>query len=137
MNWWLIIRTPEGAHAWPVWGEDDQPDEALINAARVATGFPAHDQWTEGSGYDVQLTLGDPHPTLLEQAAVGTRDDLSNVDVRLVTAHADARATAARQSIVDGAKAALVDLDDETLKAVLADPALAKRAGIMRRAKGG
>lgn len=111
MNWWLIIRTPDGVHAWPVWEEHGESDETLINAARVSAGFPAHDQWGN-DGFDIQLTLGDPHPTLLERATVGTVEDLRQVAAVAVTAHADARAAAIRQTQIDAARTAYALLDD-------------------------
>ena len=122
MNWWwLIVRTPDAIHVWPVWGETDQPDEALINAARVAVGFPAHDNWPDdGSGYSVALTLGEPHHTLLAQATVGTVADLSKVDPAAVQAYATARVAAGRQAQIDAAKMALMQLDPAGKAAAIA-----------------
>jgi hypothetical protein len=128
MNWWLIIRTPDGIYCWPVWGEHDAPDETLINAARVAVGFPAHDDWIDdGSGHSVSLTLGDLHPTLMARATVGTVADLNEVDAQLVAAHVQARAASMVQARKAAAQRVLADLDDATLKAVVTDPATAAR----------
>jgi len=80
-HWHLIIRTPDGqVHVWPVWTEDEEPDESLIHAARTAVGFPASDDWIlDQSGWDLQLSLDEPHPMLMRGAVVGAFDELRSV----------------------------------------------------------
>jgi hypothetical protein len=93
--WWLIIKTPQAVHCWNIGNPDDLGRDDLLDRARVASGFPASDDWiSNGSGYDLQITYGEPHPSLLERATVGTVADLSKVDAELVAQHADARRAA-------------------------------------------
>lgn len=131
---WLIIHTPDGVFVWPVWEDDAEPDASLIDAARVLVGYPADDipvrTDTDTDGYDIQLAPGEPHASLLARATVGSVADLRKVDATAVATHVQARVAAARQSTVDAAKAVLANLDDDTLKAVLADPAVAQRATV-------
>ena len=109
MNWWLIIRTPTGVFAWSVWGENDEPDEALIDAARVLTGVPADDGWIFDRSYDLQLTRGEPHPSL--QATISAVADLLAVsDITLNTYRAE-RIRVGRQTQIDAVKAAYDLLD--------------------------
>jgi len=118
--WWLIVNTPQGTYAWPVWEDGEPADEKLLNAARVVTGFPADNSWVnDGSGYDIQMTLDTPHPSLLSKATVGTVEDLRAVSARVVDAHANERATAARAAAVEDARAVLASLDPEVLAAAL------------------
>lgn len=122
MTWWLIIHTPTGVYTWPVWGEADPPDEDLINRARVAAGFPDHDRWaTDGSDWDVQATLGEPHPKLLERAKVGTIDDLRKVDAAAVGAHVKGRKASGRRARMDHIRVMLAELDADELAQVMAE----------------
>lgn len=124
MNTWLIIHTPAGAvHAWEVWAEDEPPDNAIIDAARVSTGFPANDEWAHDEyGWDIQLTLGRPHDKLMKRATVGTVEELRKVDAAAVQAHTAGRLEATQRAHVDELRARLAELDDETLAAVLGGP---------------
>jgi hypothetical protein len=133
-EWWLIIGTPDGPHCWPV-GDDPAELEHLVAAGRVLAGFPASEAWVDdGTAWDVQLTAGEPHDTLLVSAGdrVGTLEDLRKVDSGLVVAHQAARAEWLRARNVETVKLMLVALDADTLAAVLADPAVATR---VRRAR--
>jgi hypothetical protein len=121
VNWWLIIRNQAGEiFAWEVWPDGELPDDQLINAARVAVGFPADDAWSmDGTGWDIQLTLDRPHKTLMDRATVGTVETLGKADPAAVQAHADARAEATRRAHIDELRARLAGMDDDTLSAVL------------------
>lgn len=142
MDWWLIVHTPTGVRCWPIGDPDPVEREALINAGRVLAGVAADELWAgddEDSGWVVSLSPGEPHPTLLAQAAVGTLDDLGKADPAAVAAHVAGRAQwhAARQikiarerlAALDNAElaTALAALADADLAAVLADPAVADR----------
>lgn len=121
VNWWLIIEAPgDNIYAWEVWPNGEPPDETIINAARVAVGFPADDRWvTDGSGWDVQLTLDRPHDKLMARATAGALDDLRKIDPAAVQEHADARAEAARVVDTTDLRARLAELDEATLAEVL------------------
>jgi len=136
MDWWLIIHTPDGPWCWPV-GEDEAERERLVNAGRVLAGFPADETWVDdGSVWTVMLTLGEPHGSLLVSAGdrVGTLADLRKVPGKQVDAHQIARAEWARVRNVEAFSAALASLDEETMAAVLADPAVSLR--VARRGRG-
>lgn len=125
MSQWLILHTPDGV--WCADLGDPGPDELerLLNAARVATGFPANDDWVaDGSDWDIQLG-GPPPPSVLETATVASAADLEAVDRTAVAKHAEARRTAARQAQVIDVQAMLASLDSDVLARVLADPQLA------------
>lgn len=120
MNWWLIIHTPTGdVYTWEVWPEGDEPDDAVINAARVAAGYPADDAAVREDGWDIQLTLNRPHDKLMARATARHRDDLRKVDPAEVAQHADERAANARRAFTAELRARLADLDDDTLTEVL------------------
>ncbi len=105
-QWWLIARSPGQVFCWPAWLDGSPPDETLINTARVAAGFPADEKWPDG--FDLQLTLGEPHPSILGAAAPA---DLAKVDPAAVAAHAAARAKAAQTQLLAAAQAAYDLLD--------------------------
>jgi hypothetical protein len=119
MMWWLIIHTPDGVFTWPAWGEKDPIDEDLINRARVAAGFPDHDRWaTDGSAFDLQLTLGKPHDNLLKRATVGKAEDLRKVDAGAVAKHAEGREADFRRVRREHVAALVADLSDDDLAAL-------------------
>lgn len=126
MSTWALIRTPGGVHVWDLGDGDDAQRTDLINRARVTAGFPADDAWV-GSGYDLSLSSGAPHPSLLDRATVGTVEDLSKVDARLVDQHVAARLQAHHATAVAGAKRAILALDEARLEQVLDDPEVAAR----------
>lgn len=114
LNWWLIVQTPAGVWAWDC-GEDYEAaiDMELHNAARVIGGFVEHDdprRWID-EGYDIQLSRGTPHPTLLRRATVGTAADLAAVDRDAVGRHAAGRAEFYRGQRLAAAVDALGALD--------------------------
>lgn len=128
MMWWLVITTRAGVYAWPVWEDGEHPDERLINAARVLTGFPADDSsWVVDRGYDLQLTPGTPHHTLLARATVGTVDDLRAVHDAKVDEHVAARVDAHQAVLVASAKDALAALPPELLALVVTHPDLVEQ----------
>lgn len=137
---WLILGTPDGPRLWPVGDTMPADIEALINAARVITGFPATDSWIqEGPPWDVQIASGDPHPDLMAQATVGTVEELRAVTADRVAAYAAGRAQWAKASAVDAVAAAMGALDAESQRAVLSkcgisttNPATAPAKGAIR-----
>jgi|SRR5881394_2073414 len=130
-QWWIIIHAPNGtAYTWPA---GDNPGDDELNAARTLVGFPANDDWVDDdSGWQIMLTGGEPHQTLMDRAIVG---DLRKADPAAVAAHAETR----RQGYIvrrsAAVKAALLALDDAALAALLADPAVADR--VVVKPKGG
>lgn len=68
-QWYLILVTPTGTHVYPV-PADDAGRAAAIAAARRVHEVPALDT----PGWDVSLSLGEPHPSLLARPGV-TRHD--------------------------------------------------------------
>ena len=128
MSTWLIIGTPSGIRCWDLGEPDDDERATLVEAARVLMDFPAHDEWVlTQTPFDVQLTEGEPHPTLLERATVGTVDELRTADPAAVEEHAAARRAAARERDVEAMKTALAAMSPEVLAAVLAHPDVATR----------
>lgn len=121
--WWLVITTPDGIRCWPVWGEHDAPEPDLIDAARALVGFPAHEGWAteDQSTYLVQLTLGEPHASLLARAVVGDVSELRGVKPDLVEADRSSRRDAVKQDQVDAARAVLARLDPDAVTEVLAE----------------
>lgn len=118
---WIIIRTPLGVHVW-------EADIDLVDAARVAAGFPVGDAWALDDGeWDLAVDPGDdpPHPSLLAGAlVVGTADDLRAVDPKALEAHKLECLRVRRQTQIDSVKAAYAALDEEGKAAVLADMAV-------------
>ena len=67
--WYLIVRTPtEGSHIYPV-GTDSGAFEGYVQAAVSIHGAPEDWAFT-GLGWDLSLTQGEPHSTLLAQSTV-------------------------------------------------------------------
>jgi hypothetical protein len=131
--WWLYIRTPSGNFCWSV---GSPPSDDVVNAARVVTGFPAHDDWAEdGSGFDLSTAPGDPHAEYLQrhQPTIGTLAALLAVDRAAVAEHAAARAEWGRARDVEVVATMLSTLDTDTLAAVLADPAVAEAVAATRK----
>lgn len=136
-TWWIIIhkpgpryqvdRTDLHPYTWPA---GDEPGDDQLNAARTLVGFPPNDDWVDDdSGWQLLLTKGRPHPTLMARATVGTFSDLGQADSAAVAAHAETRRQGYADRRAKFAKAALAELDDATLSTVLADPDIAKRTG--------
>ena len=127
-DWWLYIRTPDANFVWPV--GPPPLDDDVVNAARVATGFPAHENWIhDNQGYDLSYSPGEPHPRYVElhEPVHGTPEDLRKVDRTAVAEHVAAREQWQRNRHLDAVKAALAELDDDALAEVLAHPSVAKR----------
>jgi len=121
MNQWLIIRTPGGVQCWDLGHPTDVERELLVNAARVAVDFPAHDEWAhDGSPWDVQVTFGQPHPSLLARATVGSVADLAAADPAAIATHQAQRVVAASQDRIGAARAVLAALDPAERAQVLA-----------------
>lgn len=133
-DWWLIIHTPDGPWCWAIGDPGDDERERLVAAGRVLAGFPADETWADDdSPWNVQLTLGQPHHTLIaraheahDAAGVGTVTNLRAVKAELVDAHQAAREEWHKARYVDAVALALAGLDEESLAAVLAHPALAQ-----------
>jgi hypothetical protein len=119
-EWWIIIHAPEGGvYAWPAGGD---PGDAELNAARTLVGFPPNDDWIDDdSGWQLMLTNGEPHHTLMERAIVGTLADLNKVDPTAVAEHSETRRRGYVTRRAAAVLTALAALDDETLTVVLAD----------------
>lgn len=124
---WLIVHTPDGPLCWNLGSPTDDELEPLINAARLAAGVPANEDWIQdGSGFAVMLTRGAPHDTLLARATIGAVAELRAADRAAVEEHAAGRRAAAHERSVAAATNALAGLPPEVLAAVLAHPDLAE-----------
>lgn len=42
----------------------------IVDAIRTSLGFPIRGRWFSRDGWDSQLTVGEPHPTLMAAATV-------------------------------------------------------------------
>lgn len=123
MTLWLIAHTPHGVRCWDL-GVDELPDDvdALVAAAGLTVGLPADGPWVDTAGeWDLSLTVGQPHQTLLERATVADAAALRTVDPTRLAAYRQAQAHAIRATKVDAARAALAALDVADVADVLAD----------------
>lgn len=119
MDWWLIVNTPSGVHCWPVGGLDHT---AAVLAAKSILGVPpGPDPMVDASPWDVQLTCGEPHPTLLAQATIRETTELHSVDPAALAAYAAAEAAAHSGGYEQAVREALAALDDARRSAVLAE----------------
>lgn len=117
--WWAIVRTPDGVSLWPV-GEQ-VPDLRLVTAARVLTYYPAGDLWVGAGEYDLSLSLGEPHPKLIEKAKrIGTVEELRKVDTSDLDIHEADMLAAGRAQREAYAKVALAALDADARARVVA-----------------
>lgn len=118
MNWWLIIKTPTGVHAWQVDDDPDPADTAL--RARVLLDMPPGDRWQiEPNGWDVQLTPGPPHPNLA--ATERPVAELARVNAAAVADYAAAGQADAEQVQVAAAREVLAGLPDDVKASLLAE----------------
>lgn len=62
-DYWLLAASPAGERTAVHLGDIDPGDSVLIAAARASIGVPAGDSLA--TGWDVQLTPGEPHPEWL------------------------------------------------------------------------
>jgi hypothetical protein len=117
MTWWLVIHAPDGRVYVHDTGSDQAVTDDVVNTVRVAAGFPADDEWiSDGSGWDLKATPGEPHPKLMARATVL---DLSAVDPAEVSDHGRRRQAGYRAARVAAAKAMLDSLDpDERAEAL-------------------
>lgn len=71
-DWYLILRTPgDGVHVYPI--ADDSPGSAALRDAQLAAASSIHsvpNDWVNVSGWDMSVTQGEPHPSLLATANV-------------------------------------------------------------------
>lgn len=117
---WLIIATPDGPRAWNL-GTPGRNETDLIARGRIVAGVPAHNGWvTDGSGYMVSITFGEPHATLL--GAVGTLDELAEIHPDKVAEYQADIDEATRAEHVAQAAAYLAGMDPLLLAAVMAHP---------------
>lgn len=117
---WLIIKTPDGYRSWNL-GTPGRDEADLIARARVVAGLPAHNRWvTDGSDWDVSVTWGTPHPSVM--GTVGTLDELAEVHADKVTEYQADIDEAARAADVAATAAYLAGLDPLLLAAVMAHP---------------
>jgi hypothetical protein len=72
-HWWLIIRTPDGMHIYELGEVDGEDLSAAIMARAAEVGVP--DDWyaRPEEGWELSLTAGEPHPSVMEQATTVTR----------------------------------------------------------------
>lgn len=121
MSQWVIIRAGGMVHCFDL--GDEAPDgtvQLLVAAARVLVGFPAHDDWVADPELDVQLTFGEPHPTLLARPGMrGTASDLMAVDPVAIADHQLQRHQTAAAARIAAVKAALAALDPDERAQVL------------------
>lgn len=122
MDWWLIIRINGQAHAWQVGSSDDDDRlQEIIMRARVQLGVPAGDIWVDSSGVDLQLTVGEPHPSL--QAVVHRLAELDAVDPAALATYRTESNQARRQVRMDSVRAALAGLPVDERRIVAAEHA--------------
>lgn len=70
--WYLIVVTPTGTHVYPVVPADDAGRAAAVSAARRTHSVPADD--VDAAGWDLSLSQGEPHPSLLARPDVTLHD---------------------------------------------------------------
>jgi hypothetical protein len=135
-EWWLIIHAPGGPWCWPLGGDQSERDR-LVAAGRVLAGFPADEAWVDDdSKLAVMVSLGEPHPTLIARATVGTLADLRKVDQALVDAHQAGRAQWSHTRQVEALALMLATMDSDTLATALADPAIAAKVAAVSAGEG-
>lgn len=123
MSQWLIIHKGPDWHVWPL-GDDLTDDELqdLIMRARCAVEFPDGDDWVKDIAQTtIQVTHGEPHPTMLARATVHDRGDLKAVDPAALTTYRGRCAAAARRVRLDAARAAMTLLSVDELAQLLAE----------------
>lgn len=110
-NWWLIVRVDGATHCWEL-ADTSDPDrlQDTVDRARVQVQFPPGDDWIAGDTRQnaVQLTQGEPHPSLMATAATHQLADLDRVTAQALAAYraasdnerAAARMTAAREAVL-------------------------------------
>lgn len=92
-DWWLIVHTPTGPHVLQLGELDDAAKDTAIARAKVLTGFPPEDLPADAR-WNIALTVGVPHPTLLTIARSQTVAELARVP--------DADVQTYRQQCADG-----------------------------------
>lgn len=122
MDWWLIVQTPSGLHLWNLGRPADEQRDDLILRARTHIGFPAGDALLPGAGnWDLALSPGEPHGTLLHRATVHDLADLARVPDADVQAYRCDCEQAARTASLDAARAAIAQLDSAQRDALRAE----------------
>ncbi|MDP9799340.1 hypothetical protein J2S43_007852 [Catenuloplanes nepalensis] len=70
MSWWAIVATPEGLHAFELGDVTAEEVSARLATIRAELAVPEDWYLDEARRWDVQVSPGDPHPSLLERATV-------------------------------------------------------------------
>ena len=109
MDWWLIVRTPDGIHGYHLGDRDDSQLDDLIDRAAVVHDVPP--DWIDQEGWEVQKTGGEPHETLLAQTTVHPLSSLSSVTPSQLDARRRAVADISRAERVANVERALASLD--------------------------
>lgn len=114
---WLTIHCGGVTHCWNL-GQPDVSEVAdLVARARTQSGFPCGDSW---AGADmarnaVQMSPGEPHPSLLAVATVHTRSSLDRVDPSACLAECARLRKAAHVEAAEAMLAGLPDADVDEL----------------------
>lgn len=109
MDWWLIITADGAVHAYRLGDPDDDTRHNLVERANIAHNIPHG--WLNQPGWDVQLTDGQPHPSLLARATVHSPVELAAVTAEQIAAHQRAAAEASKADRMDSAERALLAMD--------------------------
>lgn len=119
LNWWIVVRTPDGISAWEI--GDPGPDTVtdLVMRARALTGFPHGDGWAMNPVRDWDLALTEePHPDL--GARLRPLDELTGLSAGVLEPYVAQAAQVAREQRLADASAVLAGLADEDLDELIA-----------------
>lgn len=120
MTWWLIVKTPAGVSGWDVGDPDGDRKTDLVERAKTLTDFPAGDAWVHERDHDIQLTPGEPHPTLLGDMAVRLISELDAVTAEALAGWRSDDTRLRLEAQVTAAESVLAELPDEVVDALLA-----------------
>ncbi|MFI6266165.1 hypothetical protein [Micromonospora sp. NPDC051006] len=73
IDWWLIVRIPDEMHLYQLGMVTVDELPPLIKARSDEHGVPENWWDDPGSGFEVALAQGEPHPKLIAQATTVTR----------------------------------------------------------------
>jgi len=72
-DWWLLVRVDHQLHLYQLGPVDGEELGGVIGERTAALGVPA-DWWDrQAEGWEVSLSLGEPHPSLMASAVVLVR----------------------------------------------------------------
>lgn len=120
-DWWLIVKRDNAIHCWHLGDSDPQRTADAIERARTLLGFPPGDGWVDAAERrnSVQLTPGEPHPSVMATATVHQMSDLDRVTAEQLTAYRAAVLAAtsgARMQTARDAVARLTDAERASLR---------------------